>query len=264
MKDEKKNMEIKYKIMEITNEFIRYIQEGIPFSFSKFGDGEYMCVSNYPEANCDGDTYTPDLRKDLEKAFIQTVEQGGFIGQWWHDYIKRFWESKVENPNKIIWADYHSVIIDKNVDNKILLYKTIKESKYKKIYIHNYLLIKVKKLLNIDEEVIIDLRNWYRQKDKIKEEIKSKIPNNEKCIIMTSMGMGAKVIISELRQEYPENMYIDIGSALDLICTKKDSRGKCEYERHKGYFKELLPEDWEDPKYEYIYKEAKLKLGIHL
>ena len=250
--------------MEITTEFITYIEEGIPFSFSKFGDGEYMCVSNYPGSNCDGDTYTQELRRDLEKAFVKTVEQGGFIGLWWHDYIRKFWESKVENPNRIKWVDYHSVIIDNKVDDKILFYKTIKKSKYKKIYIHNYLLIKSKLLLDIDEEVIIDIRNWYKYKDKIKEEIKSKMPVGEKCIIMTSMGMGAKVIISELKEEYPDNTYIDIGSALDLICTKRDSRGKCEYERHKEYFKELISDDWEDSKYNYIYDESNRKLGIHL
>ena len=250
--------------MEITTEFIRYIEEGIPFSFSKFGDGEYMCVSNYPGANCDGDTYTPELRHDLANSFIKTVEQGGFIGLWWHDYIKKYWESKIEMPDRIKWVDYHSVILDRNIETKILFYKTIKYSNYKKLYIHNYLLKKVKGLLNIDEEVIIDIRNWYKNKDKIKEEIKSKLSSDSKWIIMTSMGMGAKVIISELREEYPSNMYIDIGSALDLICTKRDSSGKCEYVTHKEHFKELLPFDWEDSKYDYIYEESKKKLGIHL
>jgi len=248
--------------MEITPIFIEYIKTGTPFSFSKFGDGEYMCASNFDGANCDGDTYTESLRRDLVKSFQKTVKQGGFIGQWWHDYVKKFWESKVENPNIIKWVNYHAVIIDKEVDSKIELYKTIKESPIHKIYIHNYLLKRVKRLLNVDSEVIIDIRNWYSRKDEIKQEIIQNM--KDKNIIMTSMGMGAKVIIQELQEEYPNNIYIDIGSALDLICTKRDSRGKCEYERHKGYFSGILGEEWEDSKEEYIFIEARRKLGIHL
>lgn len=164
---------------------------------------------------------------------------------------------------KIKWVNYHTVIIDKNnILDKIELYKSIKESKLKKIYIHNYLLTKVDILLKIDKSIIIDIRNWYKRKEELKEEIKREI--TEKSIIMTSAGIGSKILIQELKELYPENIYIDIGSALDLICTKRDSRGKNEYENHRKIFEPILPPDWEHPKYNYIYEEAKYKLGIHL
>jgi len=250
--------------MEITSEFIRYVEEGIPFSFSKYGDGEYMCVRGYSGSNCDGDTYEEGLRSGLRSSFKGIVEQGGFVGLWWDEGVKEYWEGMIEEKGKIKWVNYHAVIIDKEYESKIGLLKKIKESKYKKIYIHNYLLKKSKSLLNIDESIIIDIRNWFKYKESVKEEIKKHLSLTEKMIILTSMGMGAKIIIQELQKEFPDNIYIDIGSALDLICTKRDSRGKCPYEKHKEYFKELLPPDWDDPKYNYIYDEAKIKLGIHL
>ena len=163
---------------------------------------------------------------------------------------------------RIRWVGYHSIIMDKDIGLKISMYKAIKESRLRKIYVCNYLLKRAKVLLDIDKEVIIDIRNWYKRKELIKGEI---IRNMEgKSIILTSMGIGSKVIISELREEYPENIYIDIGSALDLICTKRDSRGKKSYEEQKEIFAPLLPENWEDPKNNYIFEEAKHKLGIHL
>jgi hypothetical protein len=51
---------------------------------------------------------------------------------------------------------------------------------------------------------------------------------------------------------------------LDLICTKRDSRGNSKYEKHKELFKDILPENWENEKEGYIFEEARRKLGIHL
>lgn len=85
-------------------------------------------------------------------------------------------------------------------------------------------------------------------------------------MILTSGGMGAKVLIADLMLER-EGIYIDIGSALDLIATKKDSRGYMPYEEMKTYFRSILPPAhiWEnDRKYSHIYTEANLKLGTHL
>jgi len=83
-------------------------------------------------------------------------------------------------------------------------------------------------------------------------------------IILTSGGMASKVLIADLMLENDKNIYIDIGSALDLIATKKDSRGYMHYDEMKHYFNDLLPNNWEDPIYDSIYQEAYHQLGIHL
>jgi len=82
---------------------------------------------------------------------------------------------------------------------------------------------------------------------------------------MTSCGMSAKVLIAELSKRFPKGLYFDIGSGLDKICTKKDSRGVYkDYNELVDLFKDIIPEDWNDPKYDYIYNESSPKLGIHL
>lgn len=62
---------------------------------------------------------------------------------------------------------------------------------------------------------------------------------------------------------------MDIGSFLDFICTKKDSRGyyvenNISYEQLSEQINELLPDDWNDPKYNYIYELASKEFGRHL
>jgi hypothetical protein len=82
---------------------------------------------------------------------------------------------------------------------------------------------------------------------------------------MTCCGMSAKVLIAELSKKYPKGIYFDIGSGLDKLCTKKDSRGVYKsYEELLDLFKGIIPDSWNDPKYDYIYDEASTKLGIHL
>ena len=38
---------------------------------------------------------------------------------------------------------------------------------------------------------------------------------------MTSCGQSAKVLIAELHKTYPNGIYLDVGSGLDCICTKR-------------------------------------------
>jgi hypothetical protein len=76
--------------------------------------------------------------------------------------------------------------------------------------------------------------------------------------------MSAKVLLTELRKKFTKGIYLDFGSALDLICTKKDSRGYSNYDSVENLYNELLPSNWNDSAFENIYKSAKTNLGLHL
>ena len=146
------------------------------------------------------------------------------------------------------------------------MYKTIKQSKLKKIIVCNELLIKSKLLLDIDEVVLIPFNNWFdTQFDTVLQEIKEKIQTDGNHIVMTCCGMSAKVLICELTKSFPLGIYLDFGSALDIICTKRDSRGyNCDYEYFSNLLKECLPDNFEDDKYKSIYDSAKINLGLHI
>jgi hypothetical protein len=259
--------------MDKTSYIIECIENNIPISFSKYGDGEYLCASkNFNKldnnnANCDNDKYTQKLSNGVRESFIYMVQnvKNAYFGKWNDSNITKYWENLVNK--EVNWLDYSSLLPYDNNIEKLKIFKAIKNSKLKKIYVCNELLIKSKILLNIDHLIIIPMNNWFdKQFNDILEKIKIIIGNNDgNHIVMTSCGMSAKVLICELYKIYPNGIYLDIGSGIDTICTKRSTRGlEVDYNFALNYFNEILPDDWNDPKYNYIYQEAQNKLGLHL
>jgi hypothetical protein len=253
--------------MEITNYITQCVNENKPVIFLKFGDGEFYCAFSNFGANCDNDNYTSQLSFFIKKSFKYIVENtdNTYIGMWHNIENTKKWEELVNK--KVNWASYHSIIIDKKYnEEKVKLYKAIKNSKSKKIIVCNKLLIKSKLLFDADHIVIIPFNNWFdNQFNDIFEQIKKLIGNDENHIVITCCGMSSKILIPALRQNYSNGIYLDFGSALDLIYTKKDSRGReYEYAYIENLLSELLPNNWNDPIFDYVYNEAKTKLGIHL
>jgi hypothetical protein len=261
--------------MNITRYLADCVNDNRPVSFSKYGDGEYACANRLDHHNCDNDIYSVDKQKSLIDSFKYMVENtdNAFIGIWNNVTNTQFWESIVSKPVK--WALYHSILIDNDdmqnkgdtLKDKILLYKSIKESKLKKIIVCNPLLIKSKELLNIDYVIEIPLRNWF-ETDKYKEtinNIKNIVGEDEQLILITCCGMSAKILIADISKLFPKGIYLDFGSGLDIICTKKDSRGwKYNYDDLKEALKDIIPDNWENDKYNIIYELASQHFGLHL
>ena len=253
--------------MEITEYLTNCVENNVPVSFSKYGDGEYNCVYGYYGRNCDNDLWTEKLKIGLIQSFIYMTNEAenAYIGLWHDHNNKQLWENYVNKPVK--WVNYHTIIFCQDHDEeKAKLYKSIKYSNRKKIIICNPLLIKSKLLLNADYIITIPFHSWFDNDfEKILEIIKQLIGPDGNHIILTMCGMSAKVLICELTKIYPKGIYLDIGSGLDILCTKHDSRGfSHSYEYLINLLKDIIPNDWEDDKYLPIYEEAKTKLGIHL
>ena len=148
--------------MDITDILINSVENKIPISFSKYGDGEFFCANSYEGFNCDGDNYTEKKKKSLINSFKYLVNEtnNSYFGLWFTQDIKNYWDSLVSKEVK--WANYHSLfIVDENIPKKIILYKKIKESSLKKIIVCNPLLVKAKVLLNIDFMINVNFNNWF-------------------------------------------------------------------------------------------------------
>ncbi len=255
------------------------IENNIPVVFCKYGDGEFYCSAKYSKniphtQNCDNDTYTVKLSESLTNAFKYITNQDNtFIGRWFNIDVIKYWESLT--PKQINWTNYHTLLFNLNelqhddeFIHKSKIYKAIKKSKLKKIIICNELLVKTELLLNLDHIVIIPLQNWFDEKfTDILNQVRDLIGEEQNSIVLTACGMSAKVLIAELHKSHPKCIYLDIGSGLDCICTKRNSRGGTYiYDLFYNKFKEhnLLTENWDDPKYDFIYEQAYNKLGTHL
>lgn len=254
--------------MNITVRLTECVRNNIPVSFSKYGDGEFNCMMYQRGRNCDRDTYTEKLSNALNNSFVHLVENmphNAYIGLWHNLENKQKLEKKTSTI--INWASYHTIIFDKKDDEtKAILYKAIKQSKLKKIIICNQLLIKSQVLLDIDDVIFVPFNNWFDSGfDHILQQVKEKIGTDGNHIVLTCCGMSAKVLICELVKSFPHGIYLDFGSALDTICTKRDSRGsKFGYEYYIHLLKDCLPDNWEDDKYMALYSQANQKLGVHL
>ena len=266
--------------MDIKDTITTCIINCTPITYCKYGDGEYFCAIRYSDntprghCNCDNDSYTDKLGKGIIDSLVyMSNTDNTFVGKWFSPESSAYWEKIA--LKKINWVYYHTLYfetIDLTDNNrfiqKIQMYKAIKESKLKKIMICNQLLIKSKSLLNIDNLVIIPLNNWFdTQFDEILNQVRQLIGEDGNHIVLTACGMSAKVLTAELHKTHPNGIYLDIGSGLDCICTKRDSRGwGYKYDQIYEKFKEhnFIPDDWEDSKYDFIYNEAYNKLGTHL
>ena len=53
--------------------YVSMLSGGKPFSFSRFGDGEWNAILGKPGQNCDGHAFFPELGADLRDALIQKL-----------------------------------------------------------------------------------------------------------------------------------------------------------------------------------------------
>jgi len=255
--------------MEITTYLSQCIQNKTPVAFLKYGDGEYGAALGHKGHNCDRDVYNDVLKNGLIDSIRFMVDNGPntYIGIWHDGNHIEFWNKHVNKPIRV--AKYHTVIMDgdRNTEKAELL-KTIKESPLKKIYICNPLMVRAKILLNIDHMIHVPFNNWVDTEfNTILEQVNAVMNEsvNEPCIVLTSAGMGAKLLIGELTKLYPQNIYIDIGSGLDKICTKKTSRGwEPSYDDFMRILADIIPSNWESSEYQQIFNEAVYKVGVHL
>ncbi len=259
----------------IIENIIDCVSNKIPISFSKYGDGEYLCAvgeSFINGHNCDYDNYTEKLSNSLKESFIYmtTKTENAYIGMWENDEKVDFWTSLVDS--NINWAQYHTFIIDFTdfdsdiFNRKLKMYKTIQESSLKKYIICNPLLLKSKILFNATSLIHVPFQNWFDEYfDTLMNLVCQEIGDNEQPIVITCCGMSAKVLIAELHKKYPKGIFLDNGSAIDFLCTKRDSRGRLyNYDHIYNSFSSILPKDWHDSKFENLYTEAQKKMGLHM
>jgi hypothetical protein len=253
--------------MNVITELICGIESDVPINFVKFGDGEIYAMSGASGCNCDGDNYTTFLKNRLCDSLNYFVKIPNFyIGKWGVDSIRAIIKTITED---IKWAEYHSLIfIGDNCDHsKSRLLNAIRDSRRKKIVICNRLLEKTKLLFNTTDIIFVNFNNWFDSdfSKVLCQAIQLIGKEDGDHIIITCAGMGSKVLLAELHKIYPKNIYLDYGSALDKLCTKRETRGwGYSYEYLIDLCKDFLPDDWNDPKYDHIYKEAKECIGLHI
>jgi hypothetical protein len=210
-------------------DIVKFIQENTPFMFAKFGDGEYYAAIGEHGGNCDGTPYTKRLGEGINESFKYLTQFSNvYIGKW-ADFDKPSTYFQSLTPNTVNWENYNILISRSRNEflNRALPYfKAIRNANQQKIYICNEYMVEISRsVLTIDDFVVVDPVNWFEQNysEILTTFIKTvKDPNN--LMVLTSCGMGAKVLIADIHKLFPNAIFLDVGSSLDLVCSNRRTR----------------------------------------
>lgn len=200
--------------------FQEKLEKKIPFTFTKFGDGEIICILKLfteGQTNCDYQSYSEKLSEKLiESLKFFSEKENVFIGEWNYgdDYETKFKDYLTNNQIKLNYVAYSTLLhIEdadvlklksfykglKNVENKIYVCPRKLEGSISLFRELNFLFVK-------ENEVFSDY-----------EAIKEYLLTTNYDVFLYSCGLMSKVLIADILKERPNTTHIDIGSGLDNL-----------------------------------------------
>ena len=174
------------------------ICNGENFQFIKFGDGEFLCMMGSIGHNCDLHPYSRDLGEKLSQAYQYLAPlESAYIAEWREDKFEGFTrELNSKLPCSPQYVPYEA-LLSNNLDSELYhLYKGVKDSRRKKIFIGNKRMRGIIRLLDIDNFIEIPEINCFAKYDSILNALKPL--NDTNNIFLFSAGMPAKCLIHEL------------------------------------------------------------------
>lgn len=191
----------------------------LPFSMTRYGDGEWACILGEEGGNCDKCAYLPELRDGL----IKTLK---YYKPYYHCLLTVATANKPELVNYLvdhsIKVDWYNgdALLDASVAGKLLPFINILRQKDKKVvYVGPAKLLKLKSYFDIAKFVVIPERDCILEKQDIKDSVMEVCNTMSPNIILFSAGMATNVIVDELYTKIGGKVtMIDVGSLFDIYC----------------------------------------------
>jgi hypothetical protein len=179
-------------------ELINKLNNREPFSFSRFGDGEFACMLGKSGANCDGHEYFPDLGERLNQAWN---DPKGIIGtqRYGQAMYPQFTHTGID-------ADIlHKASINGELD---LLVNTLDARRYDIIMIGPS---RLRGAILCSTFIEVPLKNAWEKYDYTLERLRFHVQKWD--IILYCCGMMAEVLIHDMYSD--DITQIDCGSVFD-------------------------------------------------
>ena len=219
--------------------YVDKLNNNVPFSFSRFGDGEWNAILGKPGHNCDGHEYFPEMGKQLRNAVINNLS-----------YIYSIQNMAIRNEGRKISLflkknnvnlEWHNsdVFHYANIDGRFFpMIETLRQKKL--VIIGPPHLRDLKNCFNYDSFIEIPPQNCYLKLNDIKDEIITYGRNKKKVVYSFSASMPANILIHELFPIFGnDNWLIDFGSVWDVYVGVK-SRGHYNSEKWQDILKKNL------------------------
>ena len=198
---------IRGKYPESLREWQDKIEQDIPFSFVKCGDGELACMNGDAGANCDGQPYSPELGNALKKAFASLMAHGSYIATW----------GDREAADKTLLL-HRTDTIDLNAIKSF--YGAIRNSNHRKVFVGPARLAGAARLLKAEHLVIPD-RDAFASRGEIWGKLSGML--EDYGIYVFCAGLAAKPLIARAMETNSDTRHpafvtcIDAGSSFDPI-----------------------------------------------
>jgi hypothetical protein len=202
--------------------YVSRLNAGQPFSFSRFGDGEWSAMLGKAGANCDGHEYFPEMAKRLRDAVITSSDYfysiQNFAIKNMGAQIYRFLKK-----NKVCLTWYNSDVFHyANIAGE--LNPLVKALRTKNVVMvgPSYLRKISSMLFEYKEYIEIPGNNCYSAIDKIESDVLSFGKGKTGYVYALSASMAANCIIDDCFKELGKtNWMIDFGSLWDIYAGVK-------------------------------------------
>ena len=207
------------------NFIIQKISERTPLALIRPADGEYQVLQNTSLTNIDHWTFNKNgkLSKDLSDALLLAKKTNCYIGipcgtcnrqmaQWYYNNFKL-------HP---LYTTFANIFVNKNWNSWI---NFLKNDRRPFIFIgpgnlpNNMFL--VQKYITIP---LLLVNNWDTDGVNFLNYMLAEVKKYKNTIFLFSCGPISKIVIAHAWNEHPHNIYLDVGSSLDLFVKGSTNR----------------------------------------
>jgi len=205
--------------------FQNKIRQRIPFAVIRPADGEYYVLNNQTITNCDHWTFHSGgkLHNDLVQAVHLAAKTSCYVGipcecdnpsmaQWYYQTFQL-------NP---IYTTFANIFVNANWDEFI---RFLVHEKISYTYIGpkcTDTVFSIEEYIPIPEFLVND---WDSKGEEYCARMESIVTKHKNKIFLFSGGPIAKILIAKAWAIHPHNIYLDVGSSMDLFM--KGSTNRC-------------------------------------
>lgn len=191
-----------------------FLKKKKPFSFSRFGDGEWNAVFDKKGHNCDKHPYYPDMNEALRRVLKTYKNQPNYFLALQRYSRKRRGNDirKFLGKRKIRWHNADCMHDASHAGDMQEFFKALK-TRIVVLVGPGYL----EKFKPKDFFIQVPDKNCWLEKDRIVKEVEEVLEDAyNNMVVLFAASMAANVMVDELYKKYGNrHTFIDVGSVLD-------------------------------------------------